>query len=362
MKQRLLSLDVLRGLTVAAMILVNNGWNHDHYAPLQHVKWNGLTVCDLVFPFFLFMVGVSIYISMSRHAGEPGMVKKILKRTLLMFVIGVALHTWDMLIWGDGADIPAKLRIWGVLQRIALSYCFASLFFHLFKGKYLWHAILSLLVIYGIILIVGNGYSENPEENWLSRVDRTLFGNHIYQKVLDGRSPVDPEGLVSTIAGITHALVGVVCGRAIMTVKDNKEKIMQLLLVAVSIGLVGYLLTFSFPLNKRIWSPSFTLVTCSMAASLLGIFLYVIDIKGHTRWCRIFQMFGMNALFLYVFSEMIPSVFGTTGITQGIHDFWTTIFGEANIHVISLFGALTIVALVALLAWILDKKKIYIKI
>ena len=147
-----------------------------------------------------------------------------------------------------------------------------------------------------------------------------------------------------------------------MTAKENKEKIMQLLLIAVTIGLVGYLLTFSFPLNKRIWSPSFTLVTCSMAASLLGIFLYIIDIKGHTRWCRIFQMFGMNALFLYIFSEMIPSVFGTLGITQGIHDFWTMIFGETNIHVISLFGALTIVALVALLAWILDKKKIYIKI
>ena len=91
MKQRLLSLDVLRGLTVAAMILVNNGWNHDHYEPLRHVDWNGLTVCDLVFPFFLFMVGVSIYISMSRHAGEPGMVKKILKRTFLMFIIGTFL-------------------------------------------------------------------------------------------------------------------------------------------------------------------------------------------------------------------------------------------------------------------------------
>lgn len=362
MKQRLLSLDVLRGLTVAAMILVNNGWENEHYAPLRHVKWNGLTVCDLVFPFFLFMVGVSIYISMSRHAGEPGMVKKIMKRTFLLFIIGVALHAWDMLINGLGADIPSKLRVWGVLQRIALSYCFASLFFNLFKGKYLWHAIITLLVIYGIILVVGNGYSQDMEKNWLSKVDRTLFGNHIYSKVLKGLSPVDPEGLVGTIAGIAHALVGVVCGRAIMTAKENKEKIMQLLLIAASIGLVGYLLTFSFPLNKRIWSPSFTLVTCSMAASLLGIFLYIIDIKGNTRWCRIFQMFGMNALFLYIFSEMIPSVFWSLGITEGIHNFWTMIFGEANIHVISLFCALTIVALVALLAWILDKKKIYIKL
>ena len=362
MKQRLLSLDVLRGLTVAAMILVNNGWNHDHYAPLRHVDWNGLTVCDLVFPFFLFMVGVSIYISMSRHAGEPGMVKKILKRTFLMFIIGVALHVWDMLINGDGADIPSKLRIWGVLQRIALSYCFASLFFNLFKGKYLWHAIISLLVIYGIILIVGNGYSEDPEENWLSKVDRTLFGDHIYHQVLNRKTPVDPEGLVGTIAGISHALVGVVCGRAIMTAKENKEKIMQLLLIAVSIGLVGYLLTFDFPLNKRIWSPSFTLVTCSMAASLLGILLFIIDIKGHTKWCGIFRMFGMNALSLYVISELIPLILWGIGLSYPIHTFWMNIFGENNPNIISIFYALSIVAIVALLAWFLDKKKIYIKI
>lgn len=362
MKQRLLSLDVLRGLTVAAMILVNNGWEHDHFAPLRHVDWNGLTVCDLVFPFFLFMVGVSVYISMSRHAGEPGMVKKILKRTFLMFIIGVALHAWDMLISGDGALIPSQLRIWGVLQRIALSYCFAALFFNLFKGKYLWHAIVSLLVIYAIILLVGNGYSEDPEENWLAQVDRYLFGDHIYQKVLQGKTPVDPEGLVGVIAGVAHTLIGVVCGRAIMTAKENKEKIMQLLLIAISIGLVGYLLTFSFPLNKRIWSPSYTLVTCSMAAGLLGIFLYVIDVKGHNRWCRIFQMFGMNALFIYTISEMIPSVFNVTGIKQGIYNFWVMIFGNECPEWPSLFLALTIVALMALLAWILDKKKIYIKI
>ncbi len=361
MKQRLLSLDVLRGLTVAAMIFVNNGWGSDSFECLQHAKWNGLSMSDLVFPFFLFMVGVSIYISMSRHAGEPGLVKKILKRTFLMFFIGVALHAWDMLISGEGADIPSKLRLWGVLQRIALSYCFASLFFNLFKGKYLWHAIISLLVIYTLILIAGNGYSQNPDENILSKVDRTLFGNHIYQRVLDGRSPVDPEGLVGVIAGIAHTLLGVVCGQAIMKGKDSTEKIMKLLVIAVSMGLIGYMISYALPLNKRIWSPSYTLVTCSMAASLLGIFLYVIDMKGHNRWCRIFQMFGMNALFIYIVSEMIPSVFWRFGINEGIHNFWVMILGN-HPHYSSLCFSLTIVGLMAVLAWILDKKKIYIKI
>jgi len=362
MKQRLISLDVLRGLTVAAMIFVNNGWENDSFKCLQHVKWNGLSMSDLVFPFFLFMVGVSIYISMSRHAGEPGIVKKILKRTFLLFFIGVALHAWDMLVSGNGAEIASKLRIWGVLQRIALSYCFASLFFNLFKGRYLWHAIISLLVIYTIILICGNGYSENLYENLLSKVDRKLFGNHIYRKVLYGLSPVDPEGLVGVIAGIAHTLLGVVCGRAIITGKDAKEKIMQLLIIAAAIGLTGYMISYALPLNKRIWSPSYTLITCGMAAGLLGIFIYVIDLKGHNRWCRIFQMFGMNALFIYVISEMIPSVFWKTGVCEGIHNYWMKIFGDAFPQITSLFYALTFVGLMAILAWILDKKKIYIKI
>lgn len=361
MKQRLLSLDVLRGLTVACMILVNNGWGQS-FAPLGHVKWNGMTPCDLVFPFFLFMVGVSIYLSLSRHAGEPGMVRKIIKRTIILFAIGVALHAWDMLIWGDAASIPGHLRIWGVLQRIALSYCFASLFFNYFHGKYLWRTIIGLLVIYGIILIVGNGYSENADENLLARVDRALFGNHLYQKALDGRSPVDPEGLVGVIAGVAHALLGVACGRAIMRSKETGERILNVLVISTTIGIVGYLLTFGFPLNKRIWSPSYTLVTCSLAAGALGLLTYVIDMKGHNRWCRIFQAFGMNAFFVYVVSEMIPSVFGKLGISEAIHSFWFVIWGGVMPELVSLFYALTYVALMALLAWVLFRKNLYIKI
>ena len=376
MKPRLLSLDILRGLTVACMILVNNGYGAS-FAPLGHSKWNGMTPCDLVFPFFLFMVGASIYISMSRHAGEPGMVRKILRRTLLMFVIGVALHAWDMLISGEAAQIPGHLRIWGVLQRIALSYCLASLFFNAFKGRYLWHAIITLLIIYGIILIVGNGYSEVSDENWLARVDKALFGNHLYAKCLDGRSPVDPEGLVGVIAGTAHALLGVVCGRAIMTGRDLGEKVRSLLIIAAYIGLVGYLLSFAFPLNKRIWSPSYTLVPCSMGASLLALLTHWVDsspakedrgglsspFKGDRGGLfSPFQWFGLNALGIYVISEMIPSVFKVTGISDAIYSLWSTLFCWTIPEVASLFYALTYVALMGLLAWWLFKKKIYIKI
>lgn len=362
LSQRLLSLDVLRGLTVASMILVNNG-PKPSFLTLQHSVWNGLTICDLVFPFFLFMVGISIYISLSRHAGEPGMVKKIVKRTLLMFIIGVALHAWDMLINGEAADIAIKLRIWGVLQRIALSYCAASLFFNYFKGKYLWRTISCLLFVYSIILIASNGYSEELAENWIGQIDRELFGDHIYHKVLKGITPVDPEGLVGVIAGIAHALIGVACGRAIIKGgADIHQRVMKLMLIAFSIGFIGYFISFGFPINKRIWSPSYTLVTCSMAAGLLGLFTYIIDIKGHKDWCRIFQMFGMNALGIYVISEMIPSVFSQTGISGMLEDFWLNALSFTMPEIASLCYALTYVALMALLAWFLYKKKIYIKI
>lgn len=360
--QRLLSLDVLRGLTVACMILVNNGFSPS-FDTLDHSHWNGLTPCDLVFPFFLFMVGISIYISLSRHADEPGIVKKILKRTILMFVIGVALHAWDMIIGGEASEIPSKLRVWGVLQRIALSYGFAALFFHLFKGQYLWRSILGLLSLYAIILIVGNGYSEYGPSNLLGRIDRVLFGDHLYHKVLKGITPVDPEGLVGVIAGIAHALIGVACGRAIIKGgADIHQRVMKLMLIAFSIGFIGYFISFGFPINKRIWSPSYTLVTCSMAAGLLGLFTYIIDIKGHKDWCRIFQMFGMNALGIYVISEMIPSVFSQTGISGMLENFWLNALSFTMPEIASLCYALTYVAPMALLAWFLYKKKIYIKI
>lgn len=366
-KKRLLSLDVLRGLTVAGMILVNNGYGQS-FAPLGHSKWNGLTPCDLVFPFFLFMVGVSIYISLSRHAGESGMVRKIAKRTFILFGLGVFLHGWDGFVWnlsGMGVwdalcHVTSHIRIWGVLQRIALSYCAAALFYHWLKGKYLVHLIGVLLSLYGVILIAGNGYSMDQDENWLWIVDHQLFGDHLYAKALSGRSPVDPEGLVGVLAGIAHALLGVVCGKALLSGKDTVENVMKLLLIAVGISLAGWLISFGLPLNKRIWSPSYTLLTCGMAASLLGLFTYFIDMKGYTEWCQLFKWFGMNALGLYIISEMLPCLIGVSGLAEGIYCGWSSLLGPTEWA--SLGYALTIDAFMAFVAWILYIKHIYIKL
>lgn len=368
--QRLLSLDALRGLTVAMMILVNNGWG-ETFTPLEHCHWNGMTPCDLVFPFFLFMVGVSIHLSLSRHQGEQGMVAKILKRTAILFFIGVALHAWDMALWGDAASIPGHLRIWGVLQRIALSYGAAALFVNAFKGKYLWRTIISLLTLYGIILIWGNGYSENPDENLLSIVDRQLFGNHLYVLTLRGDLAADPEGLVGVIAGIAHALIGVACGRALTSDWQSRQgvvrqgiesRMLHLLIIAAAMGICGYLLSFGLPLNKSIWSPSYCLVSCSLAASTLALFTYLIDMQGHKRWCKIFQMFGMNTILIYTLSEMSPSLFGISGISNAIHDLWVSVWGLGLPKMISLSYALTIDLIMAFVAWILYRRRIFVKV
>lgn len=358
---RLLSLDILRGLTVFGMILVNNGGGKFSFAPLNHSAWNGMTPCDLVFPFFLFMVGVSIFISLSRHANESRISRKIIRRTIILFLIGVALHAWDMIVWGDAASIPENLRITGVLQRIALSYCGASFIFLFFKGQHLWKSVFALLFIYSIILIWGNGYSEVADDNILAKIDKSLLGNHLYSQTLIGKTPVDPEGLVGVFSGIAHTLLGVICGKVLLGNKEIKEKIMNMMIISFALMISGYLLSYGLPLNKPIWSPSYVLVTCGMASGLLGLFTWLIDVKSYKKWSIVFQWFGMNALFIYVLSEMLPSVFGISGISGLIFDCWASVFGQGSPWSFLFYG-LTFDFILAVIAWMLFKKKVTIKI
>ncbi len=193
--QRLQSLDVMRGLTVAMMILVNNQYG-ESFAPLQHAKWNGMTPCDLVFPFFLFIMGISTYLSLMKTGFKPSapVIRKIVKRTVLLFLIGLGIHWFDMALDGHATDF-AHLRIWAVLQRIALCYLAVSVFALTVSHRHLIKTIVGLLVLYALILIFGNGYDYDASTNILARVDLRLFGaGHLYHK-----SPVDPEGLLGTI-------------------------------------------------------------------------------------------------------------------------------------------------------------------
>ena len=370
LSKRLLSLDVLRGITVAGMILVNNAGGPQSYASLQHSAWNGLTPCDLVFPFFLFIMGISTYIALRKFfimgistyialrkfqfQPSAAVWRKILRRTVLIFLIGVAIHWFDQICGGEFFAFDT-LRITGVLQRIALCYCVVSLLALYLRPRQLGWTAGIILVAYAALLMLGGGYV-NDENNVLVVADRALLGTgHLYAKM-----PVDPEGIVSTLPAIAHTLIGFLCGRLIMEADTLNRKIIGLFVTGFLLMAVGFLLTEALPLNKRVWSPSYTLVTCGLAASLQAALMYFIDGQGKKNWCRFFEVFGVNPLFLYVLSEVVAIVLGATEakpvIYGGIHAVVTDPYLASAIY------SLLFVAVMGAAGYPLYKKKIYIKI
>ena len=205
-------LIVLRGITVVGMILVNNSGGKLSYDSLQHSAWNGLTLCDLVFPFFLFIMGVSTYIALGKfHFQASGsVVRKILKRTLVILCIGWAIHWFHFICDGDFFPF-AHLRLTGVLPRIALCYCVVSFVALYVNHKYIGWIIGCLIAGYAVLLCIGNGYAPD-DTNLLAIIDRNVLGaDHLYHK-----SPIDPEGLTSTLSAIAHTLIGFCCGKIIL--------------------------------------------------------------------------------------------------------------------------------------------------
>lgn len=352
-QSRFISLDVLRGITVAGMILVNAGQG-DTFAPLKHSAWNGMTPCDLVFPFFLFIMGISTYLSLRKFNFQMSskVVWKIIKRTIVIFAIGLAINWLGSAVWGDAS--LSHLRIMAVLQRIALCYCVVSFFAILVSHRYIMPCIMGILVIYAVILLIGNGYTEDPS-NIAVAIDRAILGeNHLYH------TAVDPEGLLGTLPAIAHTLIGFFCGKLMMETKETNNKVLSFMIAGATMVFVGYLLQYGLPLNKSIWSPSFVLMTCGLAASLQGLLMYLIDIKGKKQWTTPFLVFGVNPLFLYVFSEVMAILFGRFGVSEvlynGIHSV------VSNTYWTSFFFALTNVLICGFVGYLLFKKKIYIKI
>lgn len=361
-----MSLDILRGLTVALMILVNNGAGKEIYAGLQHSKWNGLTPCDFVFPFFLFMMGMSTFLSLRKSNFTPSadIYKKIAKRTFLLFVIGLAINWFDMACGGRPLDF-GHLRLWGVMQRIALCYGVVSVLAITVRHRFFMPLIIILLVIYTLILIFGNGYAYDAEVNCLAQVDLHLFGyDHLYHK-----SPVDPEGLVSTISSIAHTMTGFwCCGKIQKAGQSIQEKTRFLTVFAVASIVLGCILHVSgIESNKRIWSTSFVLLTCGAAAAVLAFLVRWIDSNAgavssrlRTAFATPCLIFGTNPLFLYVASEALAIIFGATGIKDGAYAAIHSVVTDG--YVASLIYSLLFVALhLAMGAW-LYSKRIFIKI
>ncbi len=379
---RLLSLDILRGITIAGMIMVNNpgSWSNV-YAPLRHAHWHGLTPTDLVFPFFMFIMGVSTYLSLRKFNFEPSKnaTWKIARRTLLIFGIGVALGWFGQLMWGvaSGESLAVAathfetLRILGVLQRLALAYGLAAFTAVLVKGALLPWLIGILLLGYYLILRLGNGF-EMSEENVIAVVDRALWGTaHMYKDTTpEGvRIALDPEGLLSTIPSIAHVLIGFVFGKLIVENKENHKRVEKLLIWGTLLAFSGLLLQYGCPINKKIWSPTFVLTTTGFAAQLLGLLIWIIDIHKKKRWSRFFHAFGVNPLIIYVFAGVMANLlssirFGWQGETISVKEFAYQVLLRpwAGNYFGSLLYALLFVTLCWLFGYILYKNKIYIKL
>lgn len=365
--KRLLALDVLRGITIAGMIMVNNpgSWGYV-YAPLQHAPWIGLTPTDLVFPFFMFIMGISTYISLRKYNFEfsRSAALKILKRTVVIFAIGLGI-SWFSLLCRTGDVFPFDhIRILGVMQRLALCYGATAIIALIMKHKYIPYLIAFLLIGYFIVLITGNGFEYNTT-NILSIVDRAVLGEaHMYKD-----NGIDPEGVLSTIPSIAHVLIGFCVGKLLMEVKDINEKIERLFLVGTILTFAGFLLSYGCPISKKIWSPTFVLVTCGLASSFLALLVWIIDVKGYTKWSRFFESFGVNPLFIYVMGAVLSILLGSITFTYGgetisLHGYIYNVLLRPWLGVYpgSLVFALLFVTLNWCIGYVLYKKKIYIKI
>ena len=380
---RLLALDILRGITIAGMILVNNpgSWGHI-YAPLEHAEWHGLTPTDLVFPFFMFIMGISTYFSLRKYEFKfsGSSLCKILRRSVVIFLIGLGIAWFGLFLRGvlsDKSFMDAvfnfdHIRILGVMPRLAICYCAAAIIAITVKHKALPWLTAGILVVYSIVLLLGNGF-DFSDSNVISVVDHRVLGpDHMYTDTVGGISlKFDPEGLLSTIPSIAHVLIGFICGGLIMRTRDNSARINSLFIVGTILTFAGFLLDFGMPINKKIWSPTFVLTTCGLAASFLGLLIWIIDIRGHKRWCRFFEAFGINPLFMYCLGAVLSIVIGAVKISgpSGVSSIKGVVYkdflmplcgGDATLA--SLIFAIVFVFLNWCVGYILYRKKIYIKI
>jgi len=299
---RLASLDAFRGLTIAGMILVNNpgSWSYV-YPPLRHAEWHGCTLTDLVFPFFLFIVGVAIVLSFTRHrergAGRRELQRKVLRRTLLIFALGLFLNAFPRFDFGT-------LRYFGVLQRIALAYGAAALIV-LYTGRRTQGAIAAglLLVYWAMMTLVpvpGYGAADlSLEGNLAAWLDRTLFAGHTW------RALYDPEGLLSTIPAVATVLAGVLTGHLLTSGRPREEIVNRMFVLGWGGIAAGAVWGLVFPINKALWTSSYVLYTAGAALELLAICYWLIEVRGLTRWARPAILFGLNPLALFVGSGLV---------------------------------------------------------
>jgi predicted acyltransferase len=366
---RMLSLDVFRGLTIAGMVLVNNpGTWSNIYWPLEHAEWNGWTPTDLIFPFFLFIVGISTTLAFARRVAQGDdqfdLLKKVFKRAGIIFGLGLLLN-------GFPYYNLAEIRIPGVLQRIAVCYLIASIIF--IKTNWRTQAIIAgaLLLIYWVLMtvlpvLIFGAADLSKEGNLAAHVDRWLLGPHIWK----GGVVFDPEGLLSTIPAIATTLCGILTGHWLRSGRTQLEKVGGLFFAGACAVVVGWAWHFFFPINKSLWTSSYVVFTAGMALELLAICYWLVDIKNYKRWAKPFVIFGVNALALFVFSGLLARLMGIIKLPSGdgksiaLQPFifkYLFLSWAAPINA-SLFFAIAYIFFWLFLMWLLYRKNIFIKV
>lgn len=371
-KQRYLSLDVLRGMTIALMIVVNTPGSWETiYAPFRHAPWHGFTITDLVFPTFLFVVGNAMSFSMRKFEKEERSVflKKVFKRTALIFLLGLFLNTFPFINRPGGGELAlidfSSIRIMGVLQRIALCYGIASLVIYYFKLK--GGLIFSVLALFGYwVIMYLFGSQPDPyslEGNAALKFDLLL----IPAKNLYGGYgiPFDPEGLLSTLPAVVNVIGGYLAGVIIQRQGNNKFTVLKLAIAGVLFVGLALIWDLFFPINKPIWTSSYVMHTIGLDLLILSALMLIIEVAGFKGWTYFFEVFGRNPLFIYILSGVIIRLMSLSRIGdksvngwiyQNLFQSW---LGDLNA---SLLFAIWYMLLLWLIGYYMDRKKIYIKV
>jgi predicted acyltransferase len=365
---RLISLDVFRGITIAGMVLVNNpgSWS-SIYWPLEHAEWHGWTPTDLIFPFFLFIVGVAIPLAFGRRleSGDSrrALYLKIVKRTLIIFALGIFL-----------AGFPyfqlATIRIPGVLQRIAVCYLLASVIFLTTRVRAQIVITIALLIIYWLLMthLHAPGFAAgdlSKEGSLASFVDRVVFGPHIWKQ----GKVYDPEGILSTIPAIATTMFGVLTGQWLRTNKAQYEKVTGLFVAGACCVVIGWCWNPFFPINKSLWTSSYVFFTGGLALEFLALCYWLVDIRKYRAWAQPFVVFGVNAIALFVGTGVMARLMGLIKLPWGSGQislqgwiFQKLFLSWAAPVNASLAFAIVFILLWLGLMWLLYARKIFIKV
>lgn len=376
-KQRLLSLDFLRGLTVAAMILVNNpgSWGHI-YAPLEHAEWNGCTPTDLVFPFFLWIVGVSIAFAMSSSKADPSTHKKTIlkavKRGLILYFLGFFLAIFGKLL-NDPLNALQTVRLLGVLQRIGIVFIISSIIFLKASQKTIFKTLIVILAVYWALMtfvpVPGVGYPNlEKETNLAAWIDRGILTEaHTWAS----SKTWDPEGVLSTLPAVATCLFGILVGIWMRRKDvDNPTKVAWLFTAGIAAIVLGLLWDLQFPINKALWTSSYVLYAGGLASVALALCYWIIDVQGYKKFTTPFVVYGVNAITVFFLAGLMPRVLnliqvtkpdGTkTGILVRFYETcYTPFFSPINA---SLVWAITYVLGFYVLLYFMYKKNIIIKV